>query len=135
MSTRFIFVRYFGTISLSSSQESGVPTPLGDKIRKLRQEKRLSLDQLAAQAETSKSYLWELENRDTANPTLEKVQKIADVLGITSEFLLDTETATPSEDIADLAFFRRYQKLPTEKKQQLQDILKVLNSTGGKKDS
>lgn len=110
-------------------------TPLGDKIRKLRQEKRLSLDQLAAQAETSKSYLWELENRDTANPTLEKVQKIADVLGITSEFLLDTEAATPSEGIADIAFFRRYQKLPTEKKQQLQDILKVLNSTGGKKDS
>lgn len=106
-----------------------MPTPLGDKLRKLRQERRLSLDQLATQAETSKSYLWELENRDTANPTLDKVQKIADVLGVTSEFLLNHEEGSPSEDVADIAFFRKYQKLPSETKQKLQDILKVLNTT------
>lgn len=105
-----------------------MPTPLGDKIRKLRQEKRLSLDQLAELTKTSKSYLWELENRDTANPTMEKVAKITEVLGITPEFLLDDQKSDPSGAVADRAFFRKYQKLPSETKQKLQEILKVIHS-------
>lgn len=109
-----------------------MPTPLGEKIRKLRQEKRLSLDQLAALAETSKSYLWELENRDTANPTLDKVNKIAGVLGVTSEFLFDNRETSPSEEVADRAFFRKYQKLPAETKQKLNEILKVIHGTDKK---
>lgn len=107
-------------------------TPLGDKIRTLRKEKRLSLDQLADQAETSKSYLWELENRDSANPTLEKVKRIAEVLGVTPEFLLDNKETTPSDEVADRAFFRKYQKLPPQTKQKLQEILKVIHSTDKK---
>lgn len=109
-----------------------MPTPLGEKIRKLRQERRLSLEQLAAQAETSKSYLWELENRDTANPTLDKVNKIAEVLGVTSEFLFDNKETSPSEEVADRAFFRKYQKLPTETKQKLNEILKVIHAADKK---
>lgn len=105
-----------------------MPTPLGEKIRKLRQEKRLSLDQLAALAETSKSYLWELENRDTANPTLDKVKKIAGVLGVTSEYLLDNGETVPSDEVVDRAFFRKYQQMSPETKQKLRDILKVLQS-------
>ncbi len=111
-----------------------MPTPLGDKIRRLRQGKRYSLDQLAELAETSKSYLWELENRDTANPTMEKVAKIAAVLEVTSEFLLDDQDTELSDAVADRAFFRMYQKLPSETKQKLQEILKVIHSTD-KKDA
>lgn len=103
-----------------------MPTPLGNKIRMLRKEKGYSLDRLAEMAETSKSYLWELENRDTANPTMEKVAKIAEMLGVTPEYLLDAQEAEPSDTVADRAFFRKYQKLPPPTKQKIQDILKVL---------
>ena len=103
-----------------------MPTPLGDKIRGLRQGKGYSLDQLAEMAGTSKSYLWELENRDSANPTMEKVAKIAAVLEVTPEFLLDNEQTEHSEAVADRAFFRKYQKLPAETKQKIQDSLKVI---------
>jgi transcriptional regulator with XRE-family HTH domain len=103
-----------------------VPTPLGTKIRNLRKEKGLSLDQLAIQAETSKSYLWELENRETANPTMDKVAKIAERLGVTAEFLLDNLETAASEDVADKAFFRKYQKLDPPTKQKIRDILKVI---------
>ena len=88
-----------------------MPTLLGTKIRRLRKEKGLSLDQLATLAETSKSYLWELENRETANPTMDKVAKIADKLGVTAEFLLNDDAAEPSESDADQVFFRKYKKL------------------------
>ena len=41
-----------------------MPSPLGDKIRVLRKQKKLSLEQLAELTESSKSYMWELENKD-----------------------------------------------------------------------
>lgn len=113
-----------------SLKEIFVPTPLGIKIRQLRKEQGLSLDQLAAMAETSKSYLWELENRETANPTMDKVSKIAEKLGVTAEFLLNDEQAAHSAEDADKAFFRKYQKLPAPTKKKIQDILKVLRENG-----
>ena len=103
-----------------------MPTPLGNKIRQLRKEQGLSLDQLATKAETSKSYLWELENRETANPTMDKVSKIAEKLGVTAEFLLNDKQEGHSAEDADKAFFRNYQKLSSPTKKKIQDILNVL---------
>lgn len=111
-----------------------MPTILGTKIRSLRKEKGLSLDQLAALADISKSYLWELENRDATNPTMDKLAKIAAKLDVTTEFLLDSNETSPSNDVADRAFFRKYQKLPPETKQAIQDILKVIQAPGVKKE-
>lgn len=114
-------------VSINDLKEQNVPTPLGTKIRTIRKEKGLSLDQLAVLSETSKSYLWELENRDSANPTMDKVAKIAEKLGVTAEFLLDNEDTDPSETVADRAFFRKYQKLSAPTKQKIQDILNVIS--------
>jgi len=113
-----------------SLKEKYVPTLLGTKIRQLRKKQGLSLDQLAAMAETSKSYLWELENRETANPTMDKVSKIAEKLGVTAEFLLNDEQVAHSAEDADKAFFRKYQKLPAPTKKKIQDILNVLREHG-----
>lgn len=103
-----------------------MPTLLGEKIRKLRKEHGFSLDGLADKTDISKSYLWELENRDTANPTMEKVAKLAEILQVTPEFLLNSDDVEPSETVADRAFFRKYQKLSAPTKQKLQEILKVI---------
>ena len=54
-----------------------MPSPLGDKIRALRKEKKLSLERLAELTESSKSYIWELENKDDPKPSAEKIGKIA----------------------------------------------------------
>lgn len=105
-----------------------MPTLLGEKIRKLRKVKGYSLDRLAELALTSKSYLWELENRDSANPTMDKVAAIASVLGVTAEFLLDNQETELSEEVADKAFFRKYQRLSPATKQKIQDILKVIEA-------
>jgi transcriptional regulator with XRE-family HTH domain len=112
-----------------------VPTPLGDKIRRLRKDKRYSLDRLAELADISKSYLWELENRETANPTMDKVAKIAAVLEVTPEFLLDNAQTESSDEVADRAFFRKYQKLSPPTKQKIHDILKVLQEDDRKEET
>ena len=106
-------------------------TPLGDKIRRLRREQKLSLDALAATAGMSKSYLWELENNDDANPTMEKLASIAAALHVTPEFLAHIEQADQPEDAFDKAFFRNYKTLKPETKHQLLEILKTLKKTQG----
>lgn len=104
-------------------------TPLGEKIRKLRRDQKMSMEALAAAAEMSKSYVWELENNDDANPTLDKVARIAAVLNTTPEFLAHNEQSDKPEDAFDKAFFRNYKTLPPETKQQLLEILNTLKKT------
>ena len=108
-----------------------MPSPLGDKIRALRKEKKLSLERLAELTESSKSYIWELENKDDPKPSAEKIGKIASVLEVTTEFLLTESTTPPGEEVIDEAFFRKYQSLDNGVKQQLQEILNVLDKKAG----
>lgn len=102
-----------------------MPTALGDKIRELRKQKGLTLDKLAELTESSKSYIWELENKNTPRPSAEKIGRIAAVLGVTSEFLLDTSEKSPTPEIEDKAFFRKYQKLEPEVKAKIRSIVEV----------
>lgn len=100
-----------------------MPSPLGDKIRALRKQKKLSLDQLAELTESSKSYMWELENKDDPKPSADKVARIATALEVTTEFLLSDSVAAPGEEVIDEAFFRKYKTMPEGTKKQIRKIL------------
>lgn len=100
-----------------------MPSPLGDKIRELRKKKKLSLDQLAELTESSKSYIWELENKDDPKPSAEKAARIASTLDVTTEFLLNDSVVSPGEDVIDQAFFRKYQNMPEGTKKRIRKIL------------
>lgn len=100
-----------------------MPSPLGDKIRELRKQKKLSLEQLAELTDSSKSYIWELENKDDPKPSAEKVARIATTLDVTTEFLLSDSVTTPDEQVIDEAFFRKYKTMPEPTKKQIRKIL------------
>lgn len=102
-------------------------TPLGDKIRAERKRLKLTLDELAQKAESSKSYIWELENRPVVRPSAEKISKIADVLGVTVQYLLDDDKQTPTKSDTDEAFFRRIGQLDAVKRAQLEKFLKAID--------
>ena len=76
-------------------------TSLGAKIKRHRQEKGYSLDKLAELTDSSKSYLWELENRDTRKPSGEKLTRIAQALEVTTDYLLDDSEEPGDEDGKD----------------------------------
>ena len=64
--------------------------PLAERLRKLRDERGLSLDEVARKAGISKSYLWELE-RDTGEakkPSADVLLRIANALSTTLAELL-----------------------------------------------
>lgn len=98
-------------------------TRLGDKLRELRKERKLTLEKLAELAGLSKSYLWELENRESQRPSAEKLTALADVLGVSSSYFLEEDLRAPEERHLDEAFFRGYQKLEPDAKEQLRKIL------------
>lgn len=99
---------------------------LGEKIRRLRKEKRLTLDALAEASGSSKSYIWELENsNDPPRPSAEKAQRIAAALGQTVEFLIDELGAVSEEDSADQAFYRQYRRMDPDTKAKIRGIIDV----------
>lgn len=102
-------------------------TPLGEKIRAERKRLKLTLDDLAQKTESSKSYIWELENRPVVRPSADKISRIADVFGVTVEFLLNDEKQTPSASDADKVFFRRVGQLDPAKRAQLEKFLKAID--------
>jgi transcriptional regulator with XRE-family HTH domain len=103
-------------------KEVYMSTTLGEKIRKHRKEKGYSLDKLAELSESSKSYLWELENRETRKPSAEKITSIAQALGVTTDYLLD-ENATPDEAVLREAFFRDFTCLTPDDQERIRDIV------------
>lgn len=85
----------------------------------------MSLDALASAASMSKSYLWELENRDSLNPTTEKVTALATVFELPVSYFLDETIDAPKQTHLDQSFFRSYEKLDEPDKAQLLKYMKT----------
>ncbi|MHB2264819.1 helix-turn-helix domain-containing protein [Aliihoeflea sp. PC F10.4] len=99
----------------------------GPKIKKLRVDKGLTLEQLAQMTESSKSYIWELENKNPPRPSAEKLSSIAAALSVTVDYLLG-KGETSLEIAEDTAFFREYSGLPDSTKKQLREIARTLGA-------
>jgi transcriptional regulator with XRE-family HTH domain len=103
------------------------PSSLGRKLRELRKAKGLSLEELATLTASSKSYIWELENKPVARPSGEKISKISAVLDVTPEFMLDESQTEATLSEHDRAFFRKYQGATQDVKNKIAGILKLLD--------
>jgi transcriptional regulator with XRE-family HTH domain len=101
-------------------------TPLGDKIRTLRKAKGYTLDKLAELADSSKSYIWELENKNPPRPSADKIAKIAAVLGVTADYLIDPSDTVRVEDATDAAFFRKYRNMDAPTKDKIRKMVDLM---------
>jgi len=101
-------------------------TILGAKIKHLRKKKELTLEQLGKLTESSKSYIWELENSPTPpRPSVEKLSKIAVQLDVTLEYLADFEEKISEEDATDKMFYRKYLQLETPVKEKIKKMIEL----------
>ncbi|WP_414608298.1 helix-turn-helix domain-containing protein [Stenotrophomonas pavanii] len=98
-------------------------TRLGEKIRQLRKEQQMTLDALALAAGMSKSYLWELENKESPRPSAEKLDALAKVLGRPVSYFLDSDEEVPEEEHLNEAFFRNYKDLEKEDRERIRMIV------------
>jgi transcriptional regulator with XRE-family HTH domain len=100
-------------------EKPSAETSVGGRIRRYRQERSLSLSQLAEQAGVSKGYLSALENNDdnsspSRRPSAETLYAIAKILGVTMSDLLGRKllTTPPNEITESLREFARQENLP-----------------------
>lgn len=98
-------------------------TRLGEKLKALRTSKGYTLDRLAELSGLSKSYIWELENRESQRPSAEKLTALGDVLGVAASYFIEEDVRAPQERHVDEAFYRNYQGLDAVSKEQLRRIL------------
>ncbi len=98
---------------------------LGEKIRELRKKKGFTLEQLAEGASSSKSYIWELENKDPPRPSGEKLALIADALDVTTDYLIGVEPGD-LQTAEDKAFFRKYRRMDEPEKEKLRQMLDII---------
>lgn len=101
-----------------------MPSTLREKLKELRIKKGWSLDELARLSGASKSYLWELENREERKPSAEKLIDIARVLDVTTDYLVD-DNATFDDDKVKEVFFRKFNRLDDDTKGRVMDMIET----------
>lgn len=94
---------------------------IASKIKALRKEKGYTLDELAELADSSKSYIWELENKNPPRPSAEKLAKIAKALGVTMDYFINDEIT--EEDATDQMFYRKYRQMDPEVKKKIRKMI------------
>ena len=107
----------------------------GARLRRLREAKKLTLQQVADAVGCTKAYIWELEMKDGQRPSAERIQAIAKVLGVTMEDVMGEPIAqVPQASPEDVSFFREYAGMTDEEKDRYRQALKIMfpdKSQGG----
>lgn len=71
---------------------------LGDKVRRKRKERNLSITEFARKSGIAKSYLSSIERNIKINPSIQILERMADVLGVSVYYLLETESLVGNID-------------------------------------
>lgn len=66
-------------------------TVIGERIKKFREEKKMSMSELAERAGVAKSYLSSIERNLQSNPSVQFLEKVSTVLGVSVNTLLHEE--------------------------------------------
>lgn len=99
---------------------------IGQKIKERRKELKITLEELAKKVDSTKSYMWEIEKKENARPSADKLSKIALALSLPISYLLDENQEEVKFNQAEELFMAEYRKLSELKKEQLFKIMKVL---------
>ena len=98
---------------------------LASKVNELRKSAGLTLDALAIASDTTKSHIWEIENKPNIRPSADLVYRMAVALDTTVEALLCKEVVGSAKE-RDAVFLRKYRKLKPKQKDQLMRIMDVI---------
>lgn len=72
---------------------------IGKKIKEIRLEKKMSISELAEKAGVAKSYLSSIERNIQTNPSIQFIEKISQVLGVSLNELLQENSSNKVEEL------------------------------------
>ena len=96
---------------------------LGAKIKELRKQKSLTLEQLAEKIGSGKSYIWEIENKGVKRPSAEKLAAIAKELDVTTDYLIDDTQTEVTDDLEKEVFYRKLGQLEKDDRDKIMDMI------------
>lgn len=96
---------------------------LGAKIKELRKQKGLTLEQLAEKIGSGKSYIWEIENKGVKRPSAEKLAAIAKELDVTTDYLIDDTQKEMTDDLEKEVLFRKFGQLESRDKEKIMEMI------------
>lgn len=74
---------------------------IGETIKKLRQDKKMSISELAEKANVAKSYLSSIERDLQSNPSIQFIEKISNVLGVSVNDIINDKDSQSLEELDD----------------------------------
>ncbi|KPB04651.1 helix-turn-helix domain-containing protein [Bacillus sp. CHD6a] len=74
---------------------------IGERIKKYREQRKMSMSELAERAGVAKSYLSSIERNLQSNPSVQFLEKVSTVLGVSMNTLLHDEDESQSKDNLD----------------------------------
>ena len=95
---------------------------VGQRIRRVRKLRGLTIEQLAGLTQSSMGYISELENNPQRSPSLKKLRAFAEALEIDEGALLD-EGKAKGIATEDEQFVARFVTLPKDTKRMFRDIM------------
>ena len=98
----------------------------GKKVRELRKAKGLKLEELAEKRETTKNYVWQLENKSPARPSGQLLLKLADIFEVSPDFLIDDKANEESEGHRRDALLRKFKDKDVSN-EDIEKALKILD--------
>jgi transcriptional regulator with XRE-family HTH domain len=97
----------------------------GDRLRKTRETKGLSQSELAKKAGFQPSAIAHFES-NRRSPSFENLQRLADSLAVTIDFLLERETDPKTAGPVAEQLFRDFARMSTKDQETVADIAKML---------
>jgi len=74
---------------------------IGEKIKRLRKEKKMSISELAEKAGVAKSYLSSIERNLQTNPSIQFIEKVSAVLNVSVNELIQSDSEKINQDELD----------------------------------
>jgi transcriptional regulator with XRE-family HTH domain len=102
------------------------------RLRRLRKNSSLTMDGLAQAAGISKSYVWELENREVPHLSVKVLVDLAKALGVTTLDLMG-EPPPVQASPEDLQFFRKYTSMDRADKDRLRKMVDLFDQPSSKR--
>lgn len=97
----------------------------GARVRDRRRKAGLTLEQLAMKISSTKSHVWELENKPNIRPSAKLAYNLSVALGTTVDVLLGNAELGSLEE-KERVFFRNYGQLKPQTRRRLSRIMDAL---------
>jgi transcriptional regulator with XRE-family HTH domain len=108
-----------------------MPIGFGERVRKLREDHGFTLRQLGDKIGTSKSYVWQIENKEHPNPSANVVLDIARIFGVSPYYLIHDDLPEQSKNIEDVILINKLESLTNTDKLMVAEMVDALYKRAG----